>query len=267
TRWVRDETLARGVFDHLQKMADTIRVMPFLDGIPCSIHGLVFDRGVAVLRPAEMVVLRTESTAEFRYLRAGTAWDPRPEDRDAMRDAAERFGEYLRSHLDYCGAFTIDGVMTADGFRPTECNPRIGAALNLMVADFPFADLADALIQGCTFDDVDPAALEAELLQIADAHRRGSMGILTSTPFHDTAYRHLAWRGDAWVEVEEVDAHAKLMVGPGPSGGFINLSLDSEHIPAGTSLGPRAAAFIAWADRHLGTHEGPCVPAPDLRPA
>ena len=45
---------------------------------------------------------------------------------------ARRPGESARScgrTVDFRGAFTVDGVATADGFRPTEVNPRFGAGL------------------------------------------------------------------------------------------------------------------------------------------
>ncbi len=98
---------------------DRVRVMPFLEGIPCSIHGLVFDADVVVLRPAEMVVVRHPGPHGFRYMRASTFWDPPPEDRAQMRQIAASVGAQLRREVGYRGAFTIDGVLTDRGFRPT----------------------------------------------------------------------------------------------------------------------------------------------------
>ena len=68
--------------------------MPFLEGIPCSIHGVVFhpDR---------------------------------------------RVGAGLRERVGYRGAFTVDGVLAAQGFLPTELNPRLGAGLSTMTRDLP----------------------------------------------------------------------------------------------------------------------------------
>jgi hypothetical protein len=45
--------------------ADRVRVMPFLEGIPCSIHGIVFAEHVAALQPLEMVTLRSESESGY----------------------------------------------------------------------------------------------------------------------------------------------------------------------------------------------------------
>ena len=51
----------------------------------------------------------------------------RPADREAMRDAVRRVGAHLQRAHGYRGAFGIDGVLTADGFRPTELNTRMSA--------------------------------------------------------------------------------------------------------------------------------------------
>ena len=37
---------------------DRVRVLPFLDGVPCSIHGIVLPEGTAVFRPVEIAILR-----------------------------------------------------------------------------------------------------------------------------------------------------------------------------------------------------------------
>ena len=57
-RWVRHGADGHASFESLRQMADRVRVMPFLEGIPTSIHGIVFPDAVAVFRPVEMVVLR-----------------------------------------------------------------------------------------------------------------------------------------------------------------------------------------------------------------
>jgi hypothetical protein len=46
-RWVRDEEDATEAAAFLAARCDRARVMLFLEGVPCSIHGMVFPRGVA----------------------------------------------------------------------------------------------------------------------------------------------------------------------------------------------------------------------------
>ena len=79
---------------------DRVRVAPFLDGIPCSIHGIVTTDGIAVFRPMEMVVLRT-ADAGFRYAGVASYWDPPAgaRERDAGRGPARRSAAARRGRL------------------------------------------------------------------------------------------------------------------------------------------------------------------------
>ena len=105
---------------------DRVRVLPFLDGVPCSIHGFVLPDGTAVFRPVEIAILRGRDRT-FTYGGLSTFWDPPSADRDEMRAVARRVGAHLRATQGYLGAFGIDGVLTVDGFRPTELNSRMSA--------------------------------------------------------------------------------------------------------------------------------------------
>jgi hypothetical protein len=70
--------------------------MPFLEGIPSSIHGIVCPGAVATFRPVEMVTLRRPGSTRLHYAGAATFWDPPDEDREVMRDLARRVGAGLR---------------------------------------------------------------------------------------------------------------------------------------------------------------------------
>ena len=127
TYWVTDDSSRDRARSSLRPVCDTVRVMPFLEGIPCSIHGIVLPDGVAVLRPVEMVTLRRDN--DFVYAGCATYWDPEPLIRETMRSIARRAGEQLAREVDFRGTFTVDGVVAADGFWPTELNPRFGAGI------------------------------------------------------------------------------------------------------------------------------------------
>lgn len=71
-RWVRTAQDAAAATAFFATRCDRVRVMPFLDGIPCSVHGFVLPDGVAALRPVEMVVLRQPGSARFRYAGSST---------------------------------------------------------------------------------------------------------------------------------------------------------------------------------------------------
>ncbi|MDE0210389.1 MAG: hypothetical protein OXJ64_10950, partial [Boseongicola sp.] len=104
-RWVRHGASGRESFASLRCMADRIRIMPFLEGIPASIHGIVFPDSVAVFRPVEMVVLRPIAGDRLHFAGCTTAFDPSPDDRMAMRDLARRVGVALRETVNYRGPF------------------------------------------------------------------------------------------------------------------------------------------------------------------
>ena len=180
-RWVRGEEDAAEAARFLAERCDRARVMPFLEGIPCSIHGMVFPSGVAAFRPVEMVTLRQPGSSRLRYAGAATFWDPPTADREVMRDLARRVGDGLRERVGYRGAFTVDGVLTADGFLPTELNPRLGAGLSVMTRDLPELPvplLDRALIEGEALayraDD-----LERQVLDVADRSRAGGAWTVT----------------------------------------------------------------------------------------
>jgi hypothetical protein len=272
TCWVHDAETAQRARRHLASRCSTARIMPFLEGIPCSIHGMVFGarEPVLVLRPAEMLTLRrSESPTGFLYARVATFWDPSALVREQMRQVARRVGQHLQSRYDYRGAFTVDGVCTREGFRPTELNPRVGAALGLMVPGFPFSLLHDVLVEGVG-GGWDIQTLEEELLEMADRTRRGAIGFLTEKEFPEPVSRRLRWTGEGWVAAgAHESAEGELVAGPGAAGGFVQVKLAAStgvggRIPVGPSVGPLAAAAVAYADRELGTGIGPVQAAVDL---
>lgn len=174
-RWVvddRDRATARAFF---APRCARVRVTPFLDGVPCSIHGFVLPDGTAALRPVEIAALRDRAARTFSIAGLGTGWDPPAADREQMRAVARRVGEHLRAAHGYRGAFGVDGVLTADGFRPTELNPRMPAGAHLLAeVDLDFFELLQAnLLAG-----VDAGATVADVegfLPEMDAVRRANV--------------------------------------------------------------------------------------------
>ena len=264
------------------RTATTVRVMPFLEGIPCSIHGIVFDEHVAAIRPVEMVTLRRppgHPEGAFFYAGCSTFFDPPDATRASMREIARTTGALLRAEVGFRGAFTIDGVATARGFLPTELNPRSGAGLNVMLrglADFPLQQLLDALVGGIALA-YDPHELERDLVAAADATRGGgTWRTFLDRPMNAIEGRHLAYDGASWHQVSENDAdgragvragidadggRAVVAVGEGPSGSFVRAVFDSDGIPKGESVGHRAVDFWRYADGELGTEIGSLTPA------
>lgn len=268
-RWVRSEDDRAVVRQELSAHCASVRVMPFLAGVPCSIHGVVYPGHVSALRPVEQVSLRRPDSSRFFYTGCATFYDPPEHVRDAMRDAARRVGAHLREAHDYLGAFTIDGIVGDDGFWPTELNPRGGAGLVAMVRalpDIPFQLLLDALVGGVRLA-YDPVDLERLVLAEADAHRAGGTWHAVDTRPPEVVSRPLAGGAGGWSWVaNDTMANGVVTSGARGRGGFVRLVAVSERTAVGPPFAPAAAAFWAFADTELGTAIGPVEPAVSSAP-
>jgi hypothetical protein len=260
-RWVTDDAEAEAAAALLGRRSRRVRVMPFLEGIPCSIHGIVLPDGVAVLRPVEMVTLRRRH--DLFYAGCATYWDPPDEVRAAMRSAAAAVGNRLARTVGYRGAFTVDGVAAEEGFLPTELNPRAGAGLSAMARGlperFPLMLLLELVSGGI---DLGRTALEieAELLHAADAARSGGTwryGDLDPASFAGTLWRH----SGGW-SVEALDGAPSAAVQTGP--GAARCLFRPDRWPVGPSVAPAAVDFYGWCDEHQVAGIGPLHAAVDV---
>jgi hypothetical protein len=257
-RWIRSAEDEAEAAAFLSSQCDRVRVMPFLDGVPCSIHGIVFPDAVVALRPCEMIVFRVPGSSKLAYAAAGTFWDPPPADREEMRATARRVGAFLRERYGYAGVFTIDGIMSCEGFVPTELNPRYGAALGRLMKELPRLPLYLlhlALVEGEAID-VDPAALEALILRSADdpAHRVTQAGKMFKKRVEQTIEARLVHDvhdvhdGGGWRAAgADESPHARIELGPGPMGSYLRVFLDPQHTPIGAPAAPRVAEILAFA--------------------
>ena len=184
TRWVHTEPDTTRIGDEFRRLGyQQVRIMPFLIGVPCSIHGVVFDDRTVALRPNEMLVYVDPESGRFRYSRAANYWDPERQQRSEMVEAVVAIGDEMRNEVDFRGVFTLDGVMTDEGFRPTEVNPRYGVALRSSV---PTGDggtlnlfmLNMALVERAI--DIDPDRFEQWLVPTLEANRAGGGMVSTS---------------------------------------------------------------------------------------
>lgn len=270
-RWVVSAADEADAVAFFAAHCDRVRVMPFLDGIPTSIHGMVFADGVAVFRPVEMIILRRSSGVPSGFVVGGlsTWWDPRPADRAEMREDARRVGLYLRDSVDYRGGFSLDGIMTRDGFRPTEVNPRFSAGLVTLVRGLP--ELPLIAIQCALVSGSDPGVTAAELEELvvvaADERRYGAAATLT-TAVHPQATdeRRVVLDDDCYrLAVDGEPDHGKLSLGPSAVGGLVRLDPDPARLTRGVSLAPLAVAAFRLADEVWDTAIGPTQAAPSLR--
>jgi hypothetical protein len=271
-RWVRDDRQARAASEFFAAHCDWVRVMPFLDGVPCSIHGVVFPDGIAALRPVEMVTLRRtdgEATDQFVYGGMSTHWDPAEPDRAVMRDAARRVAAGLREQVGYLGGFSVDGVLTADGFLPTELNPRFSgglAAIAKGLPDFPLQLVLDAVVSGYDVG-LTAAQFESLLVESADAHRWGGAGLMVpGLDPAETDQRDIIISGDdVRLARDDEQGHGVLMLGPSAVGAYLRFEPDADRVLPGRTLAPMATSAFALADATWGTGIGALAPAPVVR--
>jgi hypothetical protein len=270
-RWVRDDRQARDASAFFTAHCDRVRVMPFLDGVPCSIHGVVFPDGVAALRPVEMVTLLRigAESKQFVYGGMSTHWDPPDADREAMRDVARRVATRLAEQVGYRGGFSVDGVLTTEGFLPTELNPRFSGGLGAIakgLPDFPLHLVLDALVSD--YDTgLTAAQFETMLVESADAHRWGGGGLMVPDLHQaETDERAVIVSGDdVRLARDDEDPHGVLMLGPSAVGSYLRFEPHADRVVPGRSIAPMVTSAFALADQTWGTGIGALEPAHDVR--
>ena len=264
-RRVRSREEAADAFEVLAPKCDFVRVMPFLEGIPVSVHGIVFPDGTAVLRPIEMVVPRRAGSARFLYAGCASYYDPPTWIRDEMRNLARRVGERLRETVDYRGTFTLDGIATEDGFLPTEINTRYGGAMVCFedaLPQLPVSLVQVALVAG---HDLGISSMEFEelLLDAADGFRAGSVGAnvraVNPTEVVERPIVFTEW-SCRFAHPEEAP-QATLRLRPSPLGARLELDFHAEQLQPGRAVAALTVAAFALADQEWGTCLGPLEPA------
>jgi hypothetical protein len=264
TRWVTPDIDQEEVESWFATRADQVRVMPFLDGVPCSIHGFVTNDGVAVFLPLELFILRKLGPPGFVYAQGANFWTPPSTVSDEMRAAARSVGALLARRLGYIGGFGIDGVATVDGFRPTELNPRLtlGHMIQGRTADVPLGPMERMMLEG----DLTVAARDLEDHVVgAVTDRRGGGMMFTTTRAAGSAEAWFRFTDDGVAVTTDPDgATGRMSLGPTTFGSMVQVSLDPEAIPVGPSLAPRAAQLMATANDLWNLDLPDVSPAPDL---
>ncbi len=268
-RWVPDTGDSSEPVDYMERHCDQVRVMPFLDGIPCSIHGIVFPDQVVTFRPGEIIVLRSPGKATFRYGGVATYWEAPADDVEYMRSAARAVGAHLRGVVGYRGAFGMDGVLTADGWRPTELNARTSVGLGTLVSavdDLSLGTLNRVIVEGVDLD-YRPSELEAVVREATDGKGRGGGHMMVSRQQKETVSHDIVFAAGSAARLagDDETPDATLEFGPGPQGGFVRLDLDPGRAEFGTPAAPRAAAAFMLADELWDLGVGELEPAPELR--
>ncbi len=262
-RWVRGPEDVEPAVGWFSEHATRVRVMPFLEGVPSSIHGFNTPDGTAVFLPVEMIIFRHAERPEFLYAQAASFWNPPEAIRDEMRRAARSMGDVLRDRVGYLGAFGIDGVATAEGFRPTELNPRmsIGHGLYARAADVPLGTIERVMLAGDL--EVDAADLEETLVGVAEAVRGGGSLFPLKAEYPRAKTGVVFTESGAEPVDPEGEVDATMEIGPAAFGSVIIIRLDAERNPIGPRVAPRALRAIQLAADLWDLELPPMVPAPD----
>lgn len=262
-RWVRTDEQIGQVTDWFDAHADMVRVMPFLDGIPSSIHGFVTHNGVAVFFPIEMTILRTLDEPGFYYARGSNFWTPTDDVTETMRDAARSVGALIHDRVGYLGGFGIDGVCTADGWYPTELNPRmsLGHFLQGEAADLPIATMERTLVEGDV--EIDAAALEDAVAAAVATSRYGTMMFPLDETHGPDSLRFVFDDGGAHAVGEDEEADGTMHIGPSAFGGIIFARFEPSRTPVGPSIAPKALPLIELARSTWGVTIPEVTYAPD----
>ena len=251
-RWVRSPDDVFDARNWFTTRCERVRIMPFLEGIPCSVHGFVFPDYVAAIRPIEMLVLRRPGTTELKYVGTSSFWDPPQRHRKEMRDIARKVGRVLRAEYAYAGGFTVDGVATSDVFLPTELNPRMGAGVVRAARGLP--DLALAAINRALIAGVDidyrPGEFERVLVTGADSVRSG-IGFLMvdAEPDDRQELRVVLSAGRSRLARPGEKPEATVSWDRGSPSGSVAVRPDPDRVPAGSSIAPWVVRGFEVADR------------------
>ena len=262
-RWVQDADDEAAAFAFFAPRCDQVRVMRFLDGVPCSIHGFVLPDGTAAFRPVELAILRDTARRRFVYGGLSTWWDPSEVDRVEMQTVARKVGDHLAEHHDYRGAFGVDGVLTSAGFRPTELNTRMTAGVSTIASVDPqfFRFLQSALVSGL---DTGLRAADLEtLVPVMDAQRHGRPSAVGQGVGVGGSHNYpVAFDGSTLIRVD--DGGSELVAADTPVGFFAKID-PCALLGAGDRLAPLNTALLAHLDAAFGTGFGDLQPAPDVR--
>lgn len=267
-RWAISDEDYDTTKEEMREIADRVRVMPFLEGIPVSVHGIVFPKGIAVFRPVELIVLRKREERRFLWSGCSTGYDPHPQDRERMREIARNTGTYLRDSVDYRGPFSIDGILTREGFVPTELNPRLSGGFGAMLQglpELPFAPLCWAIMENEQLD-YRPSLLEKAIVQAADATRRLRGHTQTTIAVNERRTVELVGEESVYREVHEGELpEAAITIGPSPVGGIVIFSLYSSSEANNVLVAPEMVRALRFSDDFFGTDFGELTCARDVR--
>jgi hypothetical protein len=239
-----------------------VRLMPLLEGVPVRLHGLALATRIIPFPPMELVTLPRPEQGTF--LCAGAV--PIRDDATNLITQTERVGARLRDRLGYRGGFSVDGILTATGFLPTDLNARLTSA---MEASPPEHRVLLHAVNLLALDGIEPETSTVDHLVEATFAIGATCTIFgAATHADETCPRQAAvrWSGDTLTLAPSSAADGSLTITPSPRGWLLTATLITDRLPGGGRLGPWAPEVFRLSDEVLGTNFGNLAPPFETKP-
>lgn len=232
------------------------RIMPMLDGTPVRLHGFVLDQHVAPFPPMELVTLLRPASGTFFC----TGAVPTLADVGELATVTQHLGDGLRERLGYRGGFSVDGILTHAGFRPTDFNARLTSAMEAASSHLRVQlHLANMLVRD--HRAVETGTVERLAGEIFSASSTYTLyGAANRVHENGPRAASVRWNDRRLTLAEAGTGDGRLAVTRSPRGWLLTATLRSECVPYGGLLGPAAPTVFALSDEVFGTDFG------DLRP-
>ncbi|WP_433724575.1 hypothetical protein ACQP2Y_03640 [Actinoplanes sp. CA-051413] len=240
-----------------QKGHFRVRIMPRLAGMPCRLHGLISSDSTVAFTPLELLVVHQVSSGSYLPLGACPVDEPERAELIAM---TRHLGSGLRQQLAYRGGFSVDGILTSGGFRPTDFNGRVTSALEHVPPPQRVAVHVSAVLARAGLADLPAQALGEHV----DRAFHGVDELLLRAPLSgratETGQVAVRWSGTTLVTAPDRRSQGELRVGAGSRGTILTARLRRTVLPATLSYQSVAIAVFGAADRLLGTGFGQLEP-------
>lgn len=254
--WTQDGTLPAS-FPKLDSNDMRIRIMPLLLGLPCRIHGITVGAQITAFPPMELLSLPRAVSGTFLWAGAVPAHTLSGSVRADLDAVAVTVGTWLHA-LGHHGAFAIDGILTDDGYRPTELTTRLTSAFEGADPGQRILLHAANLLARAGHHLGSPS----ELAELAEAAVRDRFDVYGASPTAATSgNRSLHWISAGPSTTHERQADGTLTLGPSPRGWLLHARLSPSALPRHQPVGLLAPRVFELSDAIFGTAFGELTPS------
>lgn len=233
-----------------------IRLMPLLEGIPVRLHGMNLTSRVIAFPPMELVTLPRVEHGTFLCAGAVPILGPVAD----LVLQTERLGAGLREHLGYRGGFSVDGILTDNGFLPTDFNARLTSAMEAAPSQLR---VQLHMINLLARDGVEPDSAVVEQLAEKTFTTDGTCTLFGATTHAGTTVPQevaVCWNGDRLVLASTAISDGALALTAYPRGWLLTAKLVTDQLPSGCRVGPLAPEVFRISDEVFGTEFGKLAP-------